>query len=148
MRTSAPSRAAPTAWFAPLPPGIRSSVAPVSVSPGRGSRSTCATRSRLIEPTTASSGGKGAQVARGPLEVLAQVEQPRPERGAIGHRVDPGHVGETVERTDEHRALEVRLRDARGTHADSRTLQDRSPLDQLAGTGTPVPRPSFRTIRL
>ena len=52
-RTSAPSRAAASAWFAPLPPGTRSKVAPVSVSPGRGSRSQRATRSRLIDPTTA-----------------------------------------------------------------------------------------------
>ena len=37
QRTSAPSLAAATAWFAPLPPGIRSSVAPLTVSPGRGS---------------------------------------------------------------------------------------------------------------
>ena len=54
--TSAPSRAAATAWFAPLPPGTREKVAPLTVSPGRGSRSACATRSRLIEPTTVSRG--------------------------------------------------------------------------------------------
>ena len=51
-RTSAPSRAAATAWFAPLPPLTRSKEAPVTVSPGRGSRSTRATRSRLTLPTT------------------------------------------------------------------------------------------------
>jgi hypothetical protein len=81
MRTLAPSRAAATAWFAPLPPGNRSSVAPLSVSPGLGSRSTFATRSRLIDPTTLSRvlGGKCAQVDRGAFEVLAQVEETGPE---------------------------------------------------------------------
>ena len=37
MRTLAPSRAAATAWFAPLPPGIRSSVGAAQRLPGRGS---------------------------------------------------------------------------------------------------------------
>ena len=50
--TSAPSRAHATAWFAPLPPGTRANVAPPTVSPGSGSRSTRATRSRFTEPTT------------------------------------------------------------------------------------------------
>ncbi len=56
MRTSAPSRAAATAWFAPFPPGPRENDAPVTVSPARGSRSLRTTRSRLIEPTTVSLG--------------------------------------------------------------------------------------------
>jgi hypothetical protein len=34
---------------------MRSRVAPLSVSPGRGRRSTFATRSRLIDPTTVKS---------------------------------------------------------------------------------------------
>jgi hypothetical protein len=37
-RTSAPSRRAARAWFAPLPPWLTSSVPPVTVSPGCGSR--------------------------------------------------------------------------------------------------------------
>src|SRR5215207_6362930 len=86
IRTSAPSLAAATAWFAPLPPGYRANVAPVIVSPGRGRRSALATRSRLIDPTTVSLGlgGKRAQVFQRPAEqVLAQVEEPGPERRAI-----------------------------------------------------------------
>ena len=34
MRTSAPSRAAATAWFAPLPPGRVAKLLPITVSPG------------------------------------------------------------------------------------------------------------------
>ena len=82
-RTSAPSLAAASAWFAPFPPGTRSNVASVRVSPGRGSRSQRATRSRLIEPTTAirGLGGKGAQVFERPAEqVLAEVEEAGPQR--------------------------------------------------------------------
>src|SRR5581483_10651448 len=58
-RTSAPSRAAATAWLAPLPPGPREKAAPPTVSPARGSRSACTTRSRLIEPTTVRRGATG-----------------------------------------------------------------------------------------
>src|SRR6266511_1626404 len=96
---------------------MRSSVAPVRVSPARGRRSTFATRSRLIEPTTVTEAvacdadprrlgrlcrrsrlrGKRAQVARGTLEVLAQVEETGPERGAIRNRVDVGHVGKALQ---------------------------------------------------
>src|SRR5262249_30767678 len=63
-RTRAPIRAAATAWFAPFPPGKRRSSAPLTVSPSRGSRSTRATRSRLIDPTTVSSTGTAASVLR------------------------------------------------------------------------------------
>src|SRR5215204_2115959 len=52
MATSAPRRAAATAWLAPLPPGKRESWAPVTVSPGSGRRLTLRTKSWLIEPTT------------------------------------------------------------------------------------------------
>ena len=57
--------------------------ASVTVSPGRGSRSTRATKSRFAEPTTVRRGlgGKRAQVVQSAVqEVLAQVEEPRPER--------------------------------------------------------------------
>ena len=90
-RTSAPSRAAATAWFAPFPPGTWSSLAPVSVSPGLGRRGTVATRSRLIEPTTVRLGGKRAQVVEGAVEeVLAEVEEAGPERVAIRRRTRCG----------------------------------------------------------
>ena len=52
MMTSAPSRLAASAWFAPLPPGKRPSSASVTVSPATGRRSAVATMSRLIEPIT------------------------------------------------------------------------------------------------
>src|SRR5438105_1544695 len=61
--TLAPSRAAATAWFAPLAPGMRMKRAPLKVSPGRGSRSACTARSRLIEPTTVNRGGAGIRRA-------------------------------------------------------------------------------------
>ena len=46
----APSRAAATAWLAPLPPSCSENVAPVTVSPAAGNRSAWATRSTLTEP--------------------------------------------------------------------------------------------------
>ena len=52
MLTRAPSRAAATAWLRPLPPACRSSVSPMTVSPGAGIRSRPTTRSRLRLPTT------------------------------------------------------------------------------------------------
>ena len=52
IRTRAPSRAAETAWLAPLPPPWRSNVPPATVSPGRGSVAAVTTRSTLTEPTT------------------------------------------------------------------------------------------------
>ena len=50
--TFAPSRCAASAWFAPLPPGKRLNLAPVTVSPAAGSRDTEADRSRFTEPMT------------------------------------------------------------------------------------------------
>src|SRR5262245_9077985 len=148
IRTRAPSRAAATAWFAPLPPGMRSSVAPLSVSPGRGSRSTFATRSRLIDPTTVSSGGKRAEVDRRALQVLAQVEETGPEARTVRCGVDTGHVREALERPHEHRELEIRLGDTRPASADAGPLQDRLPLEQLARAGPAVPRAAFGPVRL
>ena len=45
--TSAPRRAAPTAWLVPLPPGPRSKRSPISPSPGTGMRGTL-----TVMPTT------------------------------------------------------------------------------------------------
>src|SRR5581483_2278552 len=80
--TSAPSRAAATAWFAPLPPGTREKLAPVTVSPGRGSRSARTTRSRLIDPTTVR---RGAATARAYPDVYPRVRRGH-ERGRDGRR--------------------------------------------------------------
>src|SRR5690606_329573 len=48
----APSRAAATAWLAPLPPGWTARSEPSTVSPAAGRRSTPITRSALADPTT------------------------------------------------------------------------------------------------
>ncbi len=50
--TSPPSRAAATAWFAPLPPETVWNDWPMTVSPERGMRETRNTRSMLELPTT------------------------------------------------------------------------------------------------
>src|SRR5205823_2511412 len=114
-RTCAPSLAAATAWFAPFPPGWRSKVASVSVSPALGRRAERATRSRFAEPTTVSagadsSGGKRAEILdRATEQVLAQVEEAGPERRAVRGRADPSRVAEAGQRAEEDRELQVRL---------------------------------------
>src|SRR6202167_3411987 len=52
MLTGYPSLPAATAWLAPLPPWKVEKLRPVRVSPGRGTRSAVATRSRFMLPTT------------------------------------------------------------------------------------------------
>ena len=52
MMTRAPSRAAATAWLAPLPPGSMRVVGPRTVSPGAGMCGRAKMRSRLMEPKT------------------------------------------------------------------------------------------------
>ena len=120
IRTVAPSRAAATAWFAPLPPGNRSKLGRRPSRPAAAARSTRATRSRLIDPTTVSStgtragsGGDRAQIVeRAAEQVLAQVEQARPERAAVDRSM-PAHLRrEAFERADEHGQLEVGRGDA------------------------------------
>src|SRR4051794_16208531 len=49
---AAPSLAADTAWFAPLPPGKYSTALPATVSPTCGCRSAVATTSMLMLPAT------------------------------------------------------------------------------------------------
>ena len=50
--TSAPARAAATAWFSPLPPGARRNPPPTSVSPGCGRRASDIDRSTPALPST------------------------------------------------------------------------------------------------
>ena len=50
--TAAPSRAAATAWLAPLPPGCTVSRSAISVWPGIGMRSSRKIRSALMDPNT------------------------------------------------------------------------------------------------
>ena len=52
MVTCAPSRAAATAWLAPLPPAWVAKFVPNRVSPGRGNTSVATTRSMFKLPTT------------------------------------------------------------------------------------------------
>src|SRR3954447_19814154 len=74
MVTSAPSRAAATAWLAPLPPPWRAKVAPDTVSPGAATSSAPTTRSTLTEPTTST----------------------RPMRAAYGERQRPARSGSAL----------------------------------------------------
>src|ERR671910_2676611 len=73
MATRRPSRAAATAWLAPLPPGLRNTSSPETVSPGPGSRATRTTRSRLRLPTTATSGS----AATAPCKLMASTRDRR-----------------------------------------------------------------------
>src|SRR4029450_6210439 len=148
-RTCAPRRAAATAWFAPFPPGTRSSVASVTVSPGRGRRPTRAPRSRSAEPTTVSSGGNRPEVVqRAVEEVLAQVEEPGPERRAIRRPPQPPGGRQPLQRPDEHRELEVGVRDALGGDRDARPAEHRPPLHQLRGARLAVPGAPFGELGL
>src|SRR5918912_1889785 len=79
-------------------------------------------------------------------QVLAQVEQPRPERRAVRRRADPGRVGETFQRADEDGELEVCLRDADVARVDAGAVEDRLPLEQLGSPGGAVPRTSLRMV--
>src|SRR4029078_2183915 len=131
-----------TAWLAPLPPGKRSKLASVTVSPGCGKRSQRATRSRLMLPTTVREtlGGKRAQVVdRAVQEVLAQVEEAGPERLAVGHRRKAGRRGQGFERAHENSELEIGVCDTGGRGTDSGPAQDRLPLHNLPGPGLAVP---------
>jgi len=49
--TAPPRRRAASAWLAPLPPGWKARLAPVTVSPGAGRVAAEATMSRLTDPT-------------------------------------------------------------------------------------------------
>src|SRR5262245_1723173 len=102
---------------------MRENVAPVTVSPGRGRRSQRATRSRLTDPTTTMRdatapgyapprlGRERAEVLdRRPEQRVAEVEQPGPQRGAIGRGIEACGDREPLQRADEDRKLEVRGR--------------------------------------
>jgi len=56
IRTSAPSRAAATAWLAPLPPGVNRAAEPTTVAPGPGSRGTVTEMSMFRLPSTVTRG--------------------------------------------------------------------------------------------
>src|SRR5882724_10835455 len=93
--------------------------------------------------------GQGAKVLERTAEqVLAQIEEPGPERGAVERGADAGGVGESLQRPDEDRELEVGLRDAdrAGVHAGA--VEDRLPLQQLGGAGGAVPGAALGVVGL
>jgi len=102
----------------------------------------------LIDPTTVSAvlSGKGAQVGLRALEVLAEIEQAGPERGAVRHRVDACHVRKTLQRAHEDGELEVRLRHARRVRADAGASQNRLPFEQFACARSAVPGAALGAI--
>ena len=63
-----------------------------------------------------------------------------PRRGGRGR--------EPLERTHEHRELEVDGSDAIRACAHARAIEHRPPLDELGGAGAEVPRPSFGALGL
>src|SRR3712207_7870965 len=62
-------------------------------------------------------------VERAAQQVLAEVEEPGPERGAIGCGVQPHRRRESLQRAHQHRELQVRLcdpvRDRKSTRLNS-----------------------------
>ena len=128
--TLAPRRAHATAWFAPLPPGNRASVAPLTVSPGRGSCSQRTTRSRLTEPTTVMRGaGTGPSVLRVRLKPHPLPSVSYAARARRSSTVEPSNVSRRSKRpahSDERsgelsrRAASARPSSARTSTASSR----------------------------
>ncbi len=130
-RTSAPSRAQASAWFAPLPPGKRASVAPPTVSPGLGSVSQRTTRSRLTEPTTVMRARHAVRVTLGGRRMRVARRLP-PAQAASARRsstVEPSSVSRRSKRpaqSDERSGvLSRRAASARPSSARTRTASSR-----------------------
>ena len=89
-------------------------------------------------------GGEGAEVfERAVEEVLAQVEEARPEVARSGAEPHAGCRREAFEGAHEDRELQVRLRDPHGRRVDAGAAEDRLPLDELRRPGSPYQeRPS------
>ena len=134
-------------------PGCVTSVAPLSVSPGRGRRSSFATRSRLIDPTTVSCGGRFRRQARAGRALRAREFSRRSNRPAQSDdRSGPASM----------RAMSASPCSARTSTASSRYAcatrvalashagapEHRLPLEQLAGARAAVPGAAFRAVRL
>ena len=153
-RTSAPSRAAATAWFAPLPPGKARRTRAGDRLPRP--RQPLAARDEVEvdrEPTTGSriaSGGEArarSSSAR-PSRFSRRSKRPAQSDERSGAERMRAASPRPCERPHEDRELEVRLRDAhrRGAHAGA--VQHRLPLEQLGRAGLAVPRPALRAFRL
>ena len=120
----------------PCRPGRARSVAPVTVSPGRGSRSHArdevevdraddddrwrrVTRAQA-SPTAASAHAQGPRSSTvEPSSVSRRSKSPAQSEERSGARVEPGGVGEALERAHEHGQLEVDRRDAVRARADA-----------------------------
>src|SRR5205814_6797783 len=100
------------------------------------------------EPETSLRRERAQILERAAEQVLAQVEQTRPERRAFRRRANPGRVGEPLQGSDEDGELEVRLSDADVARVDTGAVEDRLPLEQLRRPGRAVPRPSFGLVCL
>ena len=131
MATSAPSRAAATAWFAPLPPEETTRSEPDTVSPPAGRRRVRTVRSTLIDPTTATR----------PLTPLPRRRcvparrPPAPRTGcgpARGHRRGAARRGRSAQVGDGHAGgqravqLDVHRRPPHGHHARVDDVGDRA----------------------
>src|SRR5579885_3859705 len=78
------------------------------------------------------SGGDRAQVVeRAAEQILAQVEEPCPERAAIEPGPPAHRRREPLERPHEHGELEVRNRDTVRGHVHARAVEHRLPVDEL-----------------
>ena len=151
-RTSAPSRAAARAWFAPLPPGTREQRCvrerlprprqsldrgnEVEVDrPDDGDRRPAARHLR----------GQRPQVVDGAaVQVLAKIEEAGPERAPVGHRPQASRGGETFERAHEHRQLEVGLGHAIRRCGHARAAERLVPVQHLPCARLAVPRAALR----
>src|SRR5262249_44939934 len=81
-------------------------------------------------------------------QVLAKVEETRPERAAIGRRLELDGGREAFERPHEHGQLEIGRRHAVGIGRDPCPVEDGRPVDELGGPGLTEPRRALGTLRL
>ena len=121
--------------------------------PGRGSRSQRATRSRLIDPTTAIRRLK--RRVRGGRRPSTRAACPRrSEEGRPRATSGPGAASEArrrrepFERAHQYRELEVDGSDAVRAGMNTGAVEHRAPLDELAGPGPCVPRLALRALGL
>ena len=77
-------------------------------------------------------GREGSEVVeRAVEEVLAQIEETRPERRWFRRRAHPGRGCQAFEGTHEHGQLQISLRDADRRRMDTGPMKHRLPLDEL-----------------
>jgi hypothetical protein len=94
-------------------------------------------------------GGKGAQVFDGPVQkVLAEVEEPGPERRAVGDGGEPSRRREALQSAHEDGELEIGVRDPRRGGAHAGALEDSFPFDDFARPGLSVPGAAVGLLRL